>query len=208
MQDGRPSLPGLYKKSPPICADHPGKKPPHMSSTHPPSVPASPPPPLPPPPPPTPPTNPATHLLLAHLLQLLLRNGIAGALRLPRPCTLATCHALRARLLRDPFFDPAHRAHELAPPPGPRLRRSKILFADLVVLMARVLRVLMLPQPPPQPQQHDEDVAGVEGLTEAQGRERVAVRQEALGQPFFDRGVRGPGNPFAEPGVEDEGCWV
>ena len=47
-----------------------------------------------------------------------------------------------------------------------------MLFADMVVLMAKVIRVLMFRMP----------------LTEQQMRERIAVRREALSEPFFDRG--------------------
>ncbi|TKA65256.1 hypothetical protein B0A55_11386 [Friedmanniomyces simplex] len=143
-----------------------------------------------------------THVHLANLLQLLLRNALATSLALPRPCTINHCNHLRAHLLADPFFDPTHLPHEI---PSPLIRPSKILFSDLVVLMARVLRVLMRQQQ----QQGNVYVLGAaltEEEEEEERAERGRVRWEALCQPFFERGREGGGNPFSDGGVVDEGC--
>lgn len=146
------------------------------------------------PPPAHPTTNPHRHhlpqLLVARILTLVLQNGIALVQHQPRPHSVAALNALRAALLQHtPFFDPAHDAAEL----GPRTRRSAISFADLVVLLARLMRVLMKQG----------------GLTEGEARERAEVRRECLDLPFFDREGLGSARPFGdEDGFRDEGCVV
>jgi len=129
-----------------------------------------------------------SHVLVANILQMILRNGIAGSLNRPRPCTIEMCNSMRAQLLQDIFFDPEHLPHEL----GTRMRPSKVLYSDLVVLMARLMRVFMQQEP----------------LTEAQKAERVEVRRLALEQPFFDREKAESRNPFSDPPVDDEACYV
>lgn len=127
-------------------------------------------------------------VLVAKLLTMILQNGTAIATQQPRPNSLAPLNALRAELLLHcPFFDPEHKPGELSP----RTRRSQISFAEVVVLMARLIRVLMKQG----------------GLSEAETRERVEVRNACLDQPFFDRELVGSARPFArEDGFVDEGC--
>lgn len=170
---------------------------------------------IPPPPPPPPSTTTTTTLPLiplspttlpphpteppslttARLLQLLLTNGLSTATHLPRPYTLAHLTTLRTQLLRAPFFDPLHRPSELRP----RIRPQRILFMDLVVLVARLLRVMMRREP-----------LG----TAAEREERVEVRNGCFDEPFFDRSVEGgwgPEGPFGGAGEgvgEDEGCFI
>ena len=110
------------------------------------------------------------HVTMSGILQMVLRNGIANAVHTPtRPCTSTDLNKFRTVLLRDPFFDPRIQAEELSSHLQPN--ENSMLFADLVVLMARIIRVLMFHAP----------------LTETQMRERVAVRKDALSEPFFDR---------------------
>ncbi|EMC97829.1 hypothetical protein BAUCODRAFT_31838 [Baudoinia panamericana UAMH 10762] len=133
------------------------------------------------------------HILVGGILQLLLRNSIAAALNQRRPCTLQTCINLRHALLQDPFFDRNHRPEELET----RLRPPNIQLMDCVLLMARLMRVFMW--------------EGFGALTAEQQCERLAVRNEALNQPFFDkeRVVSVRGNPFVDdPAAEDEGCFT
>lgn len=134
-------------------------------------------------------------LLTAKILTLILQNGLALATHQPRPHTVHTLNALRADLiLHSPFFDPTHQPSELRP----RTRRSQISFTDLVVLMARLMRVLVR-------------APGPGGSTEAEERERVEVRRECFDLPFFDRGMEGSERPFGEgmgEGEVDEGCVV
>ncbi|KAK5677085.1 hypothetical protein LTS10_010274 [Elasticomyces elasticus] len=80
---------------------------------------------------------------MAGILQMVIRNGIAGSMNRPRPCTIEQCNNLRTQLLQDNFFDREHQPEELEP----RMRPGKVLFSDLVVLMAQVMRVLMRPGP-------------------------------------------------------------
>ncbi|KAK5132747.1 hypothetical protein LTR08_008713 [Meristemomyces frigidus] len=133
--------------------------------------------------------RPPSYLLVAGILQMVLRNGIARAIHKPTPCSVVSLNDLRTQLLQDPFFDPHHAADELAAPVLP----SRILLADLVVLLATLMRVLMRPGGP---------------LTEGEQAERSAVRNEVLNQPFFDRGRPASRNPFAEIPFEDEGCFA
>lgn len=60
---------------------------------------------------------------------------------------------------------------------------------DVVVLMARLVRVFM---------RHDP-------LTLDEVRERVEIRNECLDQPFFDRGRVNEPRPFVDDNAEDEG---
>lgn len=142
---------------------------------------------------PTPPAPRRRHLpqvLVAKILTLVLQNGVAMAQHQPRPRSVAALNALRTELLlHSPFFDPEHHAAELEP----RTRRSAISFTDLVVLLARLMRVLM--------KQGE--------LTAGEGRERLEVRRECLDLPFFDRGLVGSETPFADDeGFTDEACVV
>lgn len=119
---------------------------------------------------------------------MVLENSIAAAGRRQRPHSVQALNALRAQLLQDDFFDPNHDPVEL------RLRRSAntILFVDLAVLLARIMRVLMRRGP-----LHEDEI-----------HERIAVRNEALDQPFFDRSTAGSVHPFTRQEPEDEGCSV
>lgn len=118
---------------------------------------------------------------------MVLDNAIAAANSHQRPHAMPHLNILRKLLLKDAFFDPSHKPEELRL----RMRPSRILFMDLVVLLSRVLRVLMRREP----------------LTEEAKRERIAVRNEALDQPFFDRMLL-TNTPFARDEEEDEGCSV
>ena len=95
---------------------------------------------------------------------------------------------LRSQLLEDPFFDDLHRPEELRP----RLRSSRILFMDIVVLLARLLRVLMRQGP----------------LTDIERDERINVRNGCMNQPFFQRRLINSARPFVDEDFEDEGCVV
>lgn len=130
--------------------------------------------------------QPSSSLLVARILQMVLENSIAATSRRQRPHSVQALNALRAQLLEDDFFDPSHDSAEL------RFRRSAstILFTDLTVLLARIMRVLMRRGP-----LHEEEV-----------HERVTVRNEALDQPFLDRNTAGDGHPFTRQEPEDEGC--
>lgn len=132
--------------------------------------------------------QPSSSLLVAKILQIVLENSIAAASGRQRPHSVQALNALRTQLLQDDFFDPNHDPAEL------RFRRSAstILFKDLAVLLARLMRVLMRSGP-----LHDEGV-----------HERIAVRNEALDQPFFDRNTAGDAHPFTRQEPEDEGCSV
>lgn len=134
-------------------------------------------------------TRPQPYLLVASILQMVLRNGIAAAINRPKPCSVASLNILRTQLLQEePFFDPNHKLEELTP----RTRPSRILFVDIVVLLTRLMRVLMR--------------QGV--LSDEQKAERVAVRNAVLDQPFFDRERPASQNPFAEEPFEDEACFA
>ncbi|KAK5739170.1 hypothetical protein LTR17_005471 [Elasticomyces elasticus] len=126
----------------------------------------------------SPPRRHPTHVYMAGILQMVIRNGIAGSMNRPRPCTIEQCNNLRTQLLQDDFFDREHQPEELEP----RMRPGKVLFSDLVVLMAQVMRVLMRP--------------GL--LTAEEEAERV--------KPFFDKEKPESRNPFSDPSFEDEGC--
>lgn len=132
--------------------------------------------------------QPSSSLIVAKILQMVLENSIAAISRRQRPHSVQALNVLRTQLLRDDFFDPNHNPTEL------RVRRSAstILFMDLAVLLARMMRVLMRRGP-----LHEDDVT-----------ERVAVRNEALDQPFFDRSTAGDGHPFTRQEPEDEGCFM
>jgi hypothetical protein len=120
---------------------------------------------------------------------MVVRNGIAGALRRPRPCTVQALNVIRTILLQDPFFDRRVRREEL----GMRTRPVRITVPDLVMLLARLMRVHMMQEP----------------LTKEDFEEWVAVRKETLGQPFFDRERPNTEiNPFSEEPWEDEGCYA
>ena len=64
---------------------------------------------------------------------------------------------------------------------------------DLVVLLARLMRVLM---------------RRPTALGEAELAERIEVRNACLDQPFFQRWVESSTRPFSDEGDEDEGCKV
>lgn len=127
-------------------------------------------------------------LLVARILTMVLENGASLAMRRARPHCVAALNALRAQLLQDPFFDDLHQPEEL----GLRLRTSRILFMDLVVLLAKLLRVLMRIPP----------------LTEDEMAERVKVRNDCLNQPFFNRTLAYSARPFVDDDFDDEGCFV
>ena len=128
-------------------------------------------------------------LLVARVLTMVLENGIALAMRRTRPHSIAALNGIRTQLLQDSFFDEAYRTDELAP----RTRPSRILFMDLVVLMAKLQRVLMRQAP----------------LTEDEMAERINVRNECLIQPFFDRRRANSARPFVDDDdFEDEGVFV
>ena len=95
---------------------------------------------------------------------------------------------IRTQLLDDPFFDRSHQPEEL----HFRTRPSRILLMDFVLLLAMLFRVLIRQGP----------------LTDKEKAERIAVRNEALDQPFFDRERTASRNPFADGAFEDEGCFV
>ena len=127
-------------------------------------------------------------LLVAKILAMCLQNGVALALRQPRPFAIVLVNVLRSRLLRDPFFDEEHRPEELTV----RTRPSRILFMDITVLLARLMRVLMRQNP----------------LDEEATRERIAVRNECLDQPFFQRERVNSLRPFTDDDFEDEAAVV
>ena len=130
-------------------------------------------------------------LLVARILTMVLDNGTALATRRPRPHSVGSLNILRSQLLEDPFFDNLHRPEELRP----RLRTSRILFMNIVVLMARLLRVLMRQGP----------------LTDTERAERIDVRNECMNQPFFHRRLINSARPFVDEDFEDfedEGCVV
>lgn len=64
---------------------------------------------------------------------------------------------------------------------------------DLVVLLAKLMRVLM---------RNDDS------LSEGELAERIAVRNACLDQPFFQRWTGSSARPFSDEVVEDEGCEV
>lgn len=132
-----------------------------------------------------------SEILLTHILHMTLCNTIARATSLPRPFNVSLLIHRREQLLRhEPFFDRTHLPEELLP----RVRPSRIPYTDMVVLLAKLIRVLT------------RQMAGP--LTEAERAERVAVRNEAMVQPFFDRERPAGRNPFLDDLVEDEGCFV
>ncbi|KAK3709715.1 hypothetical protein LTR37_010742 [Vermiconidia calcicola] len=118
---------------------------------------------------------------------MVLENGTALAQRRPGRHTVAALNELRTPLLQDPFFDEDYKTEELAH----RTRPSKIMFMDLVVLLAKLMRVLMRRNP----------------LTEDDLAERIVVRNECLDQPFFDRLRVNNARPFVDEEFEDEGCF-
>ena len=119
---------------------------------------------------------------------MVVRNGIARAINKPVPCSVNSLNNLRTQLLQDSFFNRLVAPEELTA----QTRPSRILLGDVVVLLATVMRVLMREEP----------------LTEDEQAERVAVRNEALNQPFFDRERPASRNPFAEDPFDDEGCFM
>ncbi|KXL51353.1 hypothetical protein M433DRAFT_394641 [Acidomyces richmondensis BFW] len=131
----------------------------------------------------------SSHILVAIIISMIARNGIARALNNPRPYSTDLLNEVRTKLLADPFFDPDHRPEELRP----RVRMSRINFDDALVLFAKLLKVLMARVDPP---------------TEEQQRERALVRNEVLSHPFFDRKKAASSNPFSEAPFEDEGCFT
>ena len=130
-----------------------------------------------------------SRFLAAKILHMCLENGIALGERRTRPHSVFALNALRSQLLQDAFFDPTHRPEELEF----RLRMNGALFMDVIVLMARFLRVLARQAP----------------LTEDEMAERIKVRTECLSQPFFDRRLVNSTRPFADEEFDDdEGCFV
>lgn len=128
----------------------------------------------------------STAVLLAKILDMVVQNGIAVALRQERQFSVHRLNELRARLLQDAFFDPQHRPEELRPF---RTNPRGILWKDLVVLLSRMMRVAMRREP----------------LSKESQEERVVVRNEALDHPFFDRSKPPSLHPFAVEEPEDEG---
>jgi hypothetical protein len=127
--------------------------------------------------------------LTAKILQVCLSNGIALAEQRPRPHSVSAVNTLRSQLLQDPFFDPMYRPEELQF----QRRANGILFFDVLILMAMLLRVLARHEP----------------LTEDEMAERIHVRTECLSQPFFDRRLVNSARPFADEEFDgDEGCFV
>ena len=134
-------------------------------------------------------TEHTSRFLTAKILHMCLENGIALGERRPRPHSVSALNTLRYQLLRDPFFDLTHRPEEFEF----RLRMNGILFMDVILLMARLLRVLARQAP----------------LTENEMAERIQVRTECLSQPFFDRRLVNSTRPFADEDSDgDEGCFV
>lgn len=132
--------------------------------------------------------RPPSAVLLAKILSMVLENGVAIAMRQERPHSVFALNRLRTQLLQDSFFDENHCPEEL----NDRLRTSGILFMDVVVLMARLLRVLMRQAP----------------LTDEQRDERITIRNDCMNQPFFDRNLINTNRPFAHQEIgEDEGCF-
>ena len=129
-------------------------------------------------------------LLVARIISMLMQNGIAMAMRQPRPYSVIALNTLRSQLLQDPFFDELHHPEELSG----RLRSSSILFMDVVVLMGRLLRVLIRQAP----------------LTDEEENERSDIRNECMDQPFFDRRLINSNRPFSDEDFddEDEACFV
>lgn len=122
---------------------------------------------------------------------MILENGTAIGMRRPRPHTVDALNFLRSQLLQDPFFDEEHKPEEL----GMRMRTrpARPLFMDVVVLMARLMRVLMQRAP----------------LSEDELAERIKVRNDCLDQAFFDRTREQPRRPFVyDSEDDDEGCCV
>ncbi|KAK5118818.1 hypothetical protein LTR62_000027 [Meristemomyces frigidus] len=118
------------------------------------------------------------HVTLATILQMILRNGISNACHSPRrPSTSDQLNKFRSILLQHPFFDRTEHPEDLTPHVPTEAEASApppLCFADLVVLMARTLRILMWQAP----------------LTQWQLVELSVVRREALREGFFDRGRR------------------
>lgn len=105
---------------------------------------------------------------------------------------------LRKNLLEDAFFDPDQQAEELAVPTRP----SAIEFSDLLVLLARLYRVLV--------RDIERKRLGLE-LNENERLEKMHVRNECLNQPFFDRErvVDLSTRLFSDGAeIEDEGCFA
>ena len=128
-------------------------------------------------------------VLVAKILAMLLDNSTAIAEHRLRPHTLSQLNRLRAQLLEYSFFSADHQPHELRP----RLRTSRISFADTILLMARLFRVILTRGP----------------LSEEDTKERIEVRNACLDQPFFKRSLVGSARPFVDDdGFHDEGCDV
>ena len=119
---------------------------------------------------------------------MVVRNGIARAMNKPTPCSVVSLNDWRTQLLQDTFFDRDSDPDELTA----MIRPSRIMLADVVVLLATLMRVLMRRGP----------------LSEDEQTERTAVRNEVLNQPFFDRERAPSRNPFAEDPFDDEGCFT
>ena len=119
---------------------------------------------------------------------MVVRNGIARAINKPVPCSVTSLIHLRTQLLQDAFFDRLTNPDELTA----IVRPSRILLGDLIVLLATLMQVLMRPGP----------------LTEEEQARRIAMRNEVLNQPFFDRDRSASENPFAEEPFDDEACFT
>lgn len=124
---------------------------------------------------------------------MIIENAISHYRRQPQPRrhSLGSLNALRAHLLQDPFFDPQYRTEELAV----RARPATIIFSDMVVLMAKLMRVLMRER-------------STDPLNEEELAERIDVRNACLDQPFFDRARINSDRPFGPSPVDDEACCV
>ena len=134
---------------------------------------------------------PPPQLLVVQILTMVLENGTALVLQRPRPHSIHHLNALRAPLiLLSPFFDPLHRTHELRA----RTRPARISFPDLIVLLARLVRVLAK--------------LGREDAPDER-MERVWVRNTCLDLPFFDPRNLRSARPFEHSSdFMDEGCFL
>lgn len=141
-----------------------------------------------------PPRRQLPQILVAKILTMILQNATALVTHQPRSHNIAQLNILRSELvLYSPFFDPTHKPEELRL----RTRRAQISFTDIVVLMARLMKVLIS--------------RGMEEEGDEQRRERMEVRNECLDLPFFQRSEVESARPFGDgdqEGFEDEGCVI
>lgn len=125
-----------------------------------------------------------SHIYIARISIMVLVNGTSRQSGYRGPFSARQVNALRTQLLPDPFFDRGHRPEELAP----QIRPNPVHYHEIVLLLARLQRVLSRPGP----------------LTREETAERVAARNEALNQPFFDRAQPQTDSPFTGISAEHE----